>query len=352
MTILEGLSPTQVQAVTAGSAVPLAVVAGPGAGKTPPSSPAGSPTGAPPARRDAPRSRPHLDVHPARRSGDAASPRPVSACDGACQTGDHGRRRSTASPTPRSERWRAEHGLPQISVLSHPARLVREAMEVVGRIHVPSPGTSMTWSSRSPWPAGPAVASTDARSGAAYAQREAGEGRHGLRRPAGRRCARIVDDDPASRPVALPPCCLSTSTRTSTRPTSGSSGPGSAIATGPLCLVGDPGQAIYGFNGAVDDLFGRVATDWPGARIVVLDANFRSTPEVVAAARAVHATAASARHPGPIPTVRGFASTEDEAEAVADSLIGARHGGRNAVAVHGRPGRHQRSVSKVVAFDA
>ncbi|HEY2427403.1 MAG TPA: ATP-dependent helicase, partial [Acidimicrobiales bacterium] len=61
-----------------------------------------------------------------------------------------------------------------------------------------------------------------------------------------------------------------------------------------VCLVGDPDQAVYGFNGASPDLFDRVSSDWPGVRILTLPENFRSTPEVVALAEAVRPTPAGA----------------------------------------------------------
>lgn len=58
---------------------------------------------------------------------------------------------------------------------------------------------------------------------------------------------------------------------------------------GDLYLVGDPAQAIYGFNGADPALLVDVETRFPGIEVIRLPANHRSTPQVVAAG--VHALA-------------------------------------------------------------
>lgn len=50
-----------------------------------------------------------------------------------------------------------------------------------------------------------------------------------------------------------------------------------------LFLVGDPSQAVYGFNGADPTLLVDVATRFPGVEIVRLPVNHRCTPQIVAA---------------------------------------------------------------------
>ena len=50
-----------------------------------------------------------------------------------------------------------------------------------------------------------------------------------------------------------------------------------------LFLVGDPSQAIYGFNGADPSLLVDVETRFPGIEIIRLPVNHRSTPQIVAA---------------------------------------------------------------------
>jgi len=99
-----------------------------------------------------------------------------------------------------------------------------------------------------------------------------------------------------------------------------------------LFVVGDPDQAIYGFNGASADLFDKVSQDWPGVSVLSLTDNFRSTPEVVAFVGAVRPGAGPAaretgsrREPGPVPTITAHSDDVAEAAAVAAS-ISARRG--------------------------
>lgn len=61
-----------------------------------------------------------------------------------------------------------------------------------------------------------------------------------------------------------------------------------------LFVVGDPSQAVYGFNGADPSLLVDVAERFPGIEIVRLMVNHRSTPQVVGAGRHVLRTRAVA----------------------------------------------------------
>lgn len=54
-----------------------------------------------------------------------------------------------------------------------------------------------------------------------------------------------------------------------------------------LCVVGDPNQSIYGWNGADPGLMASLPSRFAGLEVVRLDANYRSAPEIVAAAGAV-----------------------------------------------------------------
>ena len=54
-----------------------------------------------------------------------------------------------------------------------------------------------------------------------------------------------------------------------------------------ITAIGDPDQAIYGFRGADAALFRRFTWDHPGARVVELSVNYRSTDEILAAAERV-----------------------------------------------------------------
>ena len=54
-----------------------------------------------------------------------------------------------------------------------------------------------------------------------------------------------------------------------------------------LFAIGDPDQSIYGFRGASSGCFRRLAEDRPETRVFRLTKNYRSTPEILAAARPV-----------------------------------------------------------------
>lgn len=54
-----------------------------------------------------------------------------------------------------------------------------------------------------------------------------------------------------------------------------------------LFVIGDPDQAIYGFRGADAEGFQRLVEEYPQACQVVLEENYRSTPQVLAAACAL-----------------------------------------------------------------
>jgi DNA helicase-2/ATP-dependent DNA helicase PcrA len=95
-----------------------------------------------------------------------------------------------------------------------------------------------------------------------------------------------------------------------------------------LYLVGDPAQAIYGFNGSDPGLLVDVADRFPGIEVVRLPANHRCTPQIVAigahALRAdgQEADVVSARPDGPVAKVAGH--EDEQAEAVAVALAVAR----------------------------
>jgi DNA helicase-2/ATP-dependent DNA helicase PcrA len=102
---------------------------------------------------------------------------------------------------------------------------------------------------------------------------------------------------------------------------------------GDLCVVGDPDQAIYGWNGSDPGAISRFASDFPGAELVHLRTNYRSTREVLTVAGAVlgHSEPAPAGGPvaeGPPPTVTEFATDLDEADGVAASIRLAKKPGR------------------------
>ncbi len=91
-----------------------------------------------------------------------------------------------------------------------------------------------------------------------------------------------------------------------------------------LFLVGDPNQAIYGWNGADPHLLQHMA-DGAGSTVIELNDNYRSTPQVLSLAGAtLGALAASklrAHRPGgPAPTLTSFADDRAEADGIADAI--------------------------------
>jgi len=97
-----------------------------------------------------------------------------------------------------------------------------------------------------------------------------------------------------------------------------------------LFVVGDPRQAIYGWNGADPTLLDRLPDLLDGTVVLRLDDNHRSTPQVVEAASAVlDAEPANASRPdGPFPVVDGFEDDDAEATALARWLRHAHRPGR------------------------
>jgi DNA helicase-2/ATP-dependent DNA helicase PcrA len=94
-----------------------------------------------------------------------------------------------------------------------------------------------------------------------------------------------------------------------------------------LCVVGDPNQGIFSWNGADVGFLTGFARYFPGAGVVRLDANYRSSPEILAVANAVLGDDARLRANRPTetaPTVSCHASDREEARAIARGLR-ARH---------------------------
>jgi DNA helicase II / ATP-dependent DNA helicase PcrA len=88
-----------------------------------------------------------------------------------------------------------------------------------------------------------------------------------------------------------------------------------------LFLVGDPSQAVYGFNGADPSLLVDVETRFPGIEVVRLPVNHRCTPQIVAAG--VHVLTATGQ-PSPLVSNRADGSTVEQFVAD-DEADEARH---------------------------
>jgi len=102
-----------------------------------------------------------------------------------------------------------------------------------------------------------------------------------------------------------------------------------------LCVVGDPDQAIYAWNGADASFLREFAAHHPGATVLRLGHNYRSSPQILAAGAAVLAELpdpsprpVAHRPDGPRPTMSGHDDELAEATAVARHLAAAAAEGR------------------------
>ena len=86
-----------------------------------------------------------------------------------------------------------------------------------------------------------------------------------------------------------------------------------------LCVVGDPHQTIYSFTGATPDYLLRFPSRYPGAQVVRLVRDYRSTEQVVAVANRLmpDARLQAQGGTGPEPSVDGHDDEPAEAAAVA-----------------------------------
>lgn len=106
-------------------------------------------------------------------------------------------------------------------------------------------------------------------------------------------------------------------------------------STGNVCCVGDDDQSIYGWRGAEVDNILRFERDFPGAKVVRLERNYRSTKHILGAASGLIAgnrdrlgkTLWTEDSSGDKVRVRGVWDGEAEARLIADEIETARRGG-------------------------
>ncbi len=102
-----------------------------------------------------------------------------------------------------------------------------------------------------------------------------------------------------------------------------------------ICCVGDDDQSIYGWRGAEVGNILKFEQDFPGAEVIRLEQNYRSTPEILAAAAHLIAhnrgrlgkTLWTAAGTGEPIRLRGLWDGEQEARFVADEIEAAQRAG-------------------------
>jgi len=103
-----------------------------------------------------------------------------------------------------------------------------------------------------------------------------------------------------------------------------------------ICCVGDDDQSIYGWRGAEVGNILRFEKDFPGAHVVRLEENYRSTPHILAAASGVIAankgrlgkTLFTAREDGEKVRLIGHWDGEEEARWIGEEIEAAQRGTR------------------------
>ena len=94
-----------------------------------------------------------------------------------------------------------------------------------------------------------------------------------------------------------------------------------------LCVVGDDYQSIYGFTGATPDYLLEMPQRFTGTKVVRLETNYRSTPEVLEVANRLvpslggaEKVLVSARDSGAEPSLRQFSTPAGELSAIVEKI--------------------------------
>jgi DNA helicase-2/ATP-dependent DNA helicase PcrA len=117
-----------------------------------------------------------------------------------------------------------------------------------------------------------------------------------------------------------------------------------------VCCVGDDDQSIYGWRGAEVDNILRFERDFPGAKVIRLERNYRSTSHILAAASGLIAankgrlgkTLWTEAQGGEKVVVRGIWDGEAESRMIADEIERAKKGTRD------KPARRFRDMAILV----
>ena len=104
-----------------------------------------------------------------------------------------------------------------------------------------------------------------------------------------------------------------------------------------ICCVGDDDQSIYGWRGAEVDNILRFEHDFPGAKVIRLERNYRSTGHILAAASHLIAhnegrlgkTLRTEDVDGEKVTVTGSWDSEEEARAIGEEIEELQRAGDN-----------------------
>ncbi len=98
-----------------------------------------------------------------------------------------------------------------------------------------------------------------------------------------------------------------------------------------ICLVGDPRQAIYGWNGADPSTLADVEMHYPRVTVLKLSSNYRCSPQVLRAGAAAleasgqHDSSHSELPSGPAVRVQTYLDERDEADAIARHVRALMH---------------------------